>query len=348
MPSVDEIKTQFVNQLPSDLHDEAAHFVEQTARFDNGKMTSEELLNLLIADTKIAHLLGQLTLSSPNGQASLTPGPSAVPAGDTIAGNKIGGDSIGGDKIGGDKVAGDAIAGDNFNIHLGDISDPKVLIELIRGLSTTNGSNSGDLHDATIDQYQRQFIAALGSLTAPKYRFALTVRVISAQRPTPATDTGIPLEQLITRIQQARMIIMRGSAGSGKSTCMRRLAEILINDKQTNIVPIFLQLRELTPEALKRAGDAVPDDASPEQYIEPLLDASIVPLGLADLKALGDHALTVNNGLILVMADGLNELYGEEVTNLILKRLIAYVKGRGLGARVLVSDRITPRDVIDT
>jgi hypothetical protein len=346
MPSVDEVKSQLANTLPSDLHDEAAHLVEQAARYDNGRMTSEELLNLLVADDRIAHLLGQMAQQVQSGGVNLGAGTSVGQMGDAVAGDKVGGDSITGDKVGGDKVGGDAIAGNKFDIHLEDISDPKKLIEFLRGLDATEG-DAGNQHDAAIEQYQQQFIAALGSLTAPKYIFPLTVRLISPQRATPDSDTGMSLEQLIARIQTSRMIIMRGSAGSGKSTCMRRLAEVLIDDRRSNIVPIFLQLRELKPEMLARAGEAVPDDAAPEQYIEPLLDASIVPLGIADLKTIGEHALSMNNGLILLMADGLNELYGEDMTNLILKRLVAYVTRRGLGARVLVSDRITPRDVID-
>jgi hypothetical protein len=120
-----------------------------------------------------------------------------------------------------------------------------------------------------------------------------------------------------------------------------------VQDQHTNIVPIFLQLRNLTPELLARAGVAVPEDAEPEQFIEPLLDASIVQLNMSELKQLGDHARSLKDGMILLMADGLNELYGEEPTNLILKRLIAYAKGHGFSARVIVSDRITPRDVIN-
>jgi hypothetical protein len=234
----------------------------------------------------------------------------------------------------------------DIDVNISDTFDPKSLIELIRNLSDKPGSVRES--DTVVDQYQKQFSAALGRLNAPKYQFPLTIRTTSAQGESRATDAGIPLEGLIARIQTSRLTLLHGGAGSGRSTCMRRLAEILVDDQHANIVPIFLQLRQLRYETLARAGEAVLDDADAEQYIEPLLDASIVPLGTADLKLLGEHALSLNNGLILIMADGLNELYGEEVTNLILKRLIAYVTRRGLGARVLVSDRITPRDSIDT
>jgi hypothetical protein len=332
MPSVEEITSKLASTLPSDLQGEAAHLVDQAARYDNGRMTTEELLNLLVADDRIAHLLARLPSPAQSGGVNLGAGTTVGQMGDAVAG---------------DAVAGDAVAGDKIDIHLDDISDPKVLIELIRQLGAGNAAAPAEQHDATIDLYQQQFIAALGGLTAARYEFPLSVRLISSQR-TPESDMGITLDQLIARIQTSRMIIMRGAAGSGKSTCMRRLAELLVQDQHSTIVPIFLQLRDLKPEVLARAGEAVQDDATPERYIEPLLDASIVPLGIADLKQLGDHALALNGGLILVMADGLNELYGEESTNLILKRLIAYVTRRGLSARVLVSDRITPRDVINT
>src|SRR3954471_12466198 len=257
MPSVDEITSRLASTLPSDLHGEAAHLVDQTARYDNGRMTTEELLNLLVADDRIAHLLARLASPAQSGGVNLGAGTNVGQMGDAVAGNKVG---------------GDAVAGNKVDIHLDDISDPKVLIELIRQLGAGNRAAPAEQHDATIDLYQQQFIAALGGLTTPRYEFPLTVRLISSQRTPPESDRGITLDQLIARIQTSRMIIMRGAAGSGKSTYMRRLAELLVQDQHSTIVPIFLQLRELKPEMLARAGEAVQDDATAERYIEPLLD----------------------------------------------------------------------------
>jgi hypothetical protein len=333
MPSVDEVKSQLANTLPSDLHDEAVHLVEQAARYDNGRMTSEELLNLLVADDRIAHLLGQMAQQTQSGGVNLGTGTSVGQMGDAVAGDKVGGDMVAGDKI---------------DFHFDSHFDPKMLIELMRSsINPPASAAPAARQDATIDLYRQQFVAALNGQAAPKYDFPLTFRLVSPTGAPVESGTGIPLDQLIARIQTSRMIILRGAAGSGKSTSMRRLAELLVNDPHTNIVPIFLQLRELKPEILPSVGEAMHDDADAEQYIEPLLASSIVALGIADLKQLGDHALSLDGGLILVMADGLNELYGEEAASLILRRLTTYVTRRGLSARVIVSDRITPRDAIN-
>lgn len=326
------LKARLAEVLPSKLESDAAHLVDQAARYDNGRMSNEELLALLVADPRIAHLLAELQQM----QQQLAAHTGSV--GDAIAGDKVGAD-----KVGGDKVGGDVINGNRIDITIEGVTDPNALIQIIR---KAGRPEPGEQHDALIDAYQQQFVGALGQLTAAKYVFPLTVRQ-SATHNEGAAPPGIPLEQLIARIQTSRMIILRGAAGSGKSTCMRRLANILVQDEYSNIVPIFLQLRELNAEMLLRAGEAIAEDAEPEQYIEPLLGASIVPLSPADLKKLGDHAMDLRSGMILVMADGLNELYGEDLTNLILKRLTSYVTRRGLSARVLVSDRITPRDVIN-
>jgi hypothetical protein len=174
----------------------------------------------------------------------------------------------------------------------------------------------------------------------------LTFRLISETGTPIEGSTGIPIDQLIARVQASRMIILRGAAGSGKSTAMQHTAELIGQSGYANIVPIYLQLRALSPDAAQGFSDDLDDDGDAEHYLEPLLASSIVPLSIPDLKRLGDRALAIDGGMILVMADGLNEIYGEEAANSILKRLTTYVTRRGLGACVLVTDRITPRDAM--
>jgi Tfp pilus assembly pilus retraction ATPase PilT len=73
----------------------------------------------------------------------------------------------------------------------------------------------------------------------------LTCRPISASGVPIEAETSIPIEQLIKRTQAARLMLVRGSAGAGKSTAMWRLADLLMGSDQARVVPIYLRLREL-------------------------------------------------------------------------------------------------------
>src|SRR4051794_11189503 len=105
MPSTNEIKTQIASTLPPQLHEDVSHFVDAAMQPRNANMTTEELLNLLVADPRIAHLLSELPQQAQNGGIG-TGNPTGQMAG-AVTGDKIGGDKIGGDKIGGDKIGGD-------------------------------------------------------------------------------------------------------------------------------------------------------------------------------------------------------------------------------------------------
>jgi hypothetical protein len=61
MPSPDDIKSQLASTLPTRLQSDVAHFVDKAAQLDNGIMTAEQLLNLLVADERIKHLLSEMT-----------------------------------------------------------------------------------------------------------------------------------------------------------------------------------------------------------------------------------------------------------------------------------------------
>src|SRR5262249_30902267 len=111
------------------------------------------------------------------------------------------------------------------------------------------------------------------------------------------------------------------------------------------IMPLYIELRRLKPDALQRVSENLDEKATAEGYLEPLLDAAYTQPNIDTLKCLGDYAESKADGILLVMVDGLNEIYGEESACSILHRLDAYISARP-GACVIVSDRITPRDAI--
>lgn len=320
MPSTTEIKSQLTNALPPELHDDISHFVDTATQPSNAGMTTEQLLNFLVADPRIANLLSQITQQNQSGGVSLGSGNTIGQMADAVAGNKI---------------------INNYTI------DIKTLFDSLRSLNGNPPTEDPvSQPDPTIEQYKQQFVVALGKLSTPKYAFPLTFRLISETGTPVEGCTGIPIDQLIARVKASRMIILRGAAGSGKSTIMQHTAQLLGQSTYANIVPLYLQLRALSPDASQNFSDDLSDNGDAEHYLEPLLASSIVPISIADLKQLGDRVLALPGGMLLVMADGLNEIYGEDAASSILKRLTTYVTRRGFGACVLVTDRLTPRDAM--
>jgi len=349
MPNPDEIKSTITNTVPTLPQEEVSHFVDKAAQLDNGTMTREELLNLLIADPQIAHLLAEMELQVQHGGTSLGAGNTVGQMGDAVGGDKVEGDSVTGDKIDarGSQGSISNTSGPVIQNFYNGSFDPKVLIDLIRG--TPAPAPPPEPPDPTIDRYKQQFAAALEGLPAPgkKYNFPLTFRHISSNSVMADAIVGIPIEQLMTQVQASPLIILRGAAGSGKSTAMQRMAEVIVKSGYGNIMPIYIELRRLNQDALQSLNDELDDDADAEQYLEPLLGASIVLLNTAKLKGLVDHVRSLDGGMLLVIVDGLNEIYGEEAADSILKRLTTYITGCDVGAGVLVTDRITPRDAIN-
>lgn len=312
----DEIKTQLTNAVPDNLREEMAYLVDKTRHFDDSSKTTEQLLEDLQKDGIINHLL-------------------------TAISQKAHSDTF------------DAQGSQGFvNNPSGPVNQyfgltAEEVIQIIRSPAPAASAPAPQTQprNEVIDLYRQRFARALRQIAAPPYNFPLKFRLISADGTSSDDDTPLPIDQLLEQVRISSCVILRGAAGSGKSTGMKHLAELFTHNDQANIVPIYLQLRGLDPKVLQALNDATTADTEPEHYIQPLLSTSIVLLGVDYLKQLGEQASEMNNGMLLIMADGLNEIYGEETAGFILKRLAAYVANLPV-ACALISDRITPRDGI--
>jgi len=311
LTKIDEIKAQLVNSLPARLREDGAHLVDQATRLDDGAMTFDQLWKRLVADERVQNLIAEIgqPTHSDTIDARESQGPVMNPTGPVT----------------------------QFFVN----GNTDGLLESIR-----QANASAEQQNATAKLYMQQFPEALDRLVpAGEYYFPLTFRSISPDGAS--VEESASIEEAIGCVKIARLALLRGPAGSGKSTAMRRLADRLRQSDQMRVVPIYLQLRRLGSDIADRLRQAVKDENDPEEAIAPLLPSSIMPLSMEDLQRLGEYVASIEGGLILVIADGLNEVYGEEVTSLILQRLTMYVTLRGLQACALVTDRITPRDTIN-
>jgi hypothetical protein len=359
--SPEQIKTQITNILPSLPKEDVAHFIDEATRPENANMTSEALLNMLVADPRIANLLAQMKQQSQSGGVNLGNGTSVGQMGDAVAGDKIDGDAVTGDKIDASGSQGTvaSVSGSLTQIYINDskasidINDLKALIELLRGGGVAPVAPPppsvppAEPRHIAIDRYMRQFSDTFKLLTpqGPKYDFPLTFQLVSDNGEPIEASAGTPIDQLITRAQSSRKVILRGAAGSGKTTAMRRTAALIGQQGYTTIMPLYIELRKLEPDALQRVSESLEAVASAESYLEPLLKTAYGQPNMDTLKRLGDYADAKADNLLMVMVDGLNEIYGEEAASSILHRLDTYIQARS-SACVIVSDRITPRDAI--
>jgi len=302
---------------PANLPPEIAYLVEKARRLDNGQMTGEQLLNLLVADEHSAQILAA--------------GPQQNQR----------------DEINAEGAEGTVVSSTgtlNQYFFNGSI-DAVGLLNLIRPPTAAPAAPpSSAPQNRTVEEYRQQIHAVC--TPPPKYHFPLSFHFVMATGAPIEPATSIPIDQLIQRIDLLKPTLLRGSAGSGKSTAVRLLVEQLTRDAQTSIIPIYLELRGLKPDDAASLNQSLAEEVEPELYIEPLLTCSPILISTDLIKQLGDWVASVNGGRILVIADGLNEVYGENVASAILKRLTLYATKRSLTTRILVTDRTTPRDAL--
>src|SRR5262245_36693208 len=223
MPSTSEITSQLSSTLPTLPQEDVAHFVDVANRPENANMTPEQKLNLMTADPQIAQLLARLQQQIQSGGVNLG-------ANNTI--EKID------DVMAGDKVNGDKFAGDQITINIGSEKslDPqtlKLLKEFAGAFAAPPPQPPAPAapRDVAIDRYVRHFSDVLKNPTpqGPKYDFPLTFQLISDTGEPIEASAGTPIDQLITWAQNSisRKVILRGAAGSGKTTAMQRTAALI-------------------------------------------------------------------------------------------------------------------------
>jgi hypothetical protein len=350
MSSPDQIKSTLASMLSKLPHEDVAHFVDAANRPENANMTPEQLVNMLVTDPRNAQLLAQVQQQLQSGGVNLGNGNTIGQMADAVAGNKIGGDAVAGNKIDASDSQG-AIASVNGSVTQVFYNDPQALLKLMRALQATPSPPpppAPEPRDVEIDRYLDKFSKAINALPSQglKYNFPLTFQMIAGNGEPIQDPNGSPtIDQLITYAQNAssRKVILRGSAGAGKTTAMQRTAELIGKAGYDTILPVYIELRGLDTEALQRLSENVEPGASAESYLEPLLRAAKPLLNIDTLKCLGDYAEAKVERMLLVLVDGLNEVYGEEAARAILNRLDSYINARS-SACVIISDRITPRD----
>lgn len=254
------------------------------------------------------------------------------------AGNSIAkvGDLVDGDKIGGDEIKGNQL-----------IASTIIINEAPTEHRSGDAQPSSSLRDKEIDRYVWGFSNTVKGWTSQgvPYKFPLTFQQIDENGEPIADTTHTPIDQLMACVQNAssRKVILRGAAGAGKTTVMRRTAEWIHQLGYDTILPVYIELRRLDADTLQRLNENVGPDASAESYLEPLLRAANTQPNIETLRCLGDYAEEQVERTLLILVDGLNEVYGEETARFILNRLDSYITKRS-GACVIISDRITPRD----
>lgn len=146
----------------------------------------------------------------------------------------------------------------------------------------------------------------------------------------PEGNESDPVERLLSDAEAKKMLVLRGYAGGGKSSLLRQCAERLWS---RGILPVFLNLKDWDASYSKDLESARSRGADRNEEWQELLKVS-----LGQLNQRMDTDLYALDRFIIV--DGLNELYGEEITRELLKLLVGYATDRKPNKTfTLVSDR---------
>ena len=246
MPSSSDTPPQLSSTLSMLPQEEVAHLANAVTRPANANLTPEQLRDLLMTDPRVAQVLAQLQQTQ-SGGVSLGANNTIGTINDAVAGDKVGGDKFGGDQI-----------NITYAAPTKDTIDLELMIKLIEQFRSPAvqplAAPPAPARDIAIDRYVRQFSDALKNSTTqgPKYNFPLTFQLISDTGEPIVSSAGTPIDQLITHAQNSRKVILRGAAGSGKTTAMQRTAALIDQRGYDTIVPLYVELRRLKPDALQR------------------------------------------------------------------------------------------------
>lgn len=153
-------------------------------------------------------------------------------------------------------------------------------------------------------------------------------------------EKKLSAKQLLDRIIDGRRVILRGSAGSGKSVVVRKLTDLVLENGDS--IPVILNLKnreKLDLEKLRRLEENREDFNA---KLDVLLGVSIADLHTSMFLEFPTQTSK------LIIADGLNEvsagLYHEDVVRLLVNTLDEYLRlTADKNTSVVITDRMTPR-----
>ena len=137
-------------------------------------------------------------------------------------------------------------------------------------------------------------------------------------------------DSLIDEMINETRLILRGYAGGGKSSNLKRMASRVL-DK--NNIPVLINLKNWTLQNSTRLSKVIEEQRSAEDKFDILLRASITDLNRDMLNSFPP------NSYKFIMVDGLNEVDGKETRNNILSVLDEYIQQKSPYISVLVADR---------
>jgi hypothetical protein len=180
---------------------------------------------------------------------------------------------------------------------------------------------------ADYQEYTRRFIGELDeNFPKQEEEFDLTFDTLDR--------SGVSVDFLFQETIEEKRLILRGYAGGGKSTLLRKCALVAL---ERNIIAVIINLKNWKIDYSRRLGKLFEEESSVDEKFDLLLNVSITDLSSDTLNNFPRSLWK------FVMVDGLNEVYGEETTRQILSTLHEFVRAKGLRTYVLVADRLSGR-----
>ena len=169
--------------------------------------------------------------------------------------------------------------------------------------------------------YQTDLLHALDrDFPLPLAEFGLTV--------TAPDGRLLPAPELVAETTRARRLVLKASAGGGKSMVAGRLARLV---PHTGSVPVVLNLKNWQKD--RHSAELAKPEVDAQGKLSLLFELSIVDLPLNRYQEIGRQQP------VLFIVDGLNEVAGEETVRKIIDVLDQHVRERAPDTAVLVADR---------
>jgi hypothetical protein len=188
-------------------------------------------------------------------------------------------------------------------------------------------------------------VARLASPATTTY-YSDLLRALDRDFPLPLVEFGLTLAapdgrrlaaaDLIVEAKRAKRIVIRASAGAGKSMVAGRLARVV---PDTGFLPVVLNLKNWQKD--RHSVELLKPDVDVQRRLSLLFEVSIVDLPLARYEELAREQPA------LIIVDGLNEVAGEETVRKVVEVLDQHVRETAPRTAVLVADRAGSRAVFE-